>query len=276
MDGCMATKTDVSKNHYDFRVAAPSFIYPAGYVANAKKLAPLLDEIELLLFESAPESLPTRRQIDELTAIARDTGISYNVHLPLDIDLSLPDKSRRDHSVSLLADIIDHVKPLAPTTHTLHLICKERSDDPSSVNRWQELAAEGLSTLLRRISIPARDISVETLDYPPIWLKPFIDNYGVSVCLDIGHVIRYGYNLEETWQTFSQRTTIIHLHGVVEGKDHRALDRLHKKHWDTTARILGQFRESLSLEVFSPERLIRSLSFLPELIRSHNPMDSRE
>ena len=47
------------KGIFPFKIGTTSFIYPDGYVQNVKMLAPYLDEIELILFESAPGSLPT-------------------------------------------------------------------------------------------------------------------------------------------------------------------------------------------------------------------------
>ena len=44
----------VCKNVFPFALACPSFVYPAGYVDNIRHLAPFVDEIQLLFFESRP------------------------------------------------------------------------------------------------------------------------------------------------------------------------------------------------------------------------------
>ena len=54
------------KKRFSFRLSAPSYIFPADYAANAAALAPFLDEIELLFFESACDSLPSLREIEKL------------------------------------------------------------------------------------------------------------------------------------------------------------------------------------------------------------------
>ncbi len=41
------------KGSYQFRLGTTSFIYPDHYLPNVKMLGPYLNEIELLLFESA-------------------------------------------------------------------------------------------------------------------------------------------------------------------------------------------------------------------------------
>lgn len=262
----MDTKLISLKKRYPFRLAAPSFIYPADYATNAKRLAPFLDEIELLLFESSPDSLPSRRQVNDLALIAADASISYNVHLPIDIELALPGKKEQHRMASLLAACIDRVTPLQPTTYTLHLVCKEEGSDPAKINCWQQRAAEGLNLFLSLIAVPARKISVETLDYPPHWLMPVVNTHDVSVCLDIGHLIRYGFDLFQTWQAFSSKTTIIHLHGVSGGRDHLELDKLSNDALSTVVQCLHHFRGSLSLEVFSLERLARSLNFFARIM----------
>jgi hypothetical protein len=47
------------KKRYPFRIGTTSFIYPAGYTENVARLGPHVDEIEILMFESHPDSRPT-------------------------------------------------------------------------------------------------------------------------------------------------------------------------------------------------------------------------
>jgi sugar phosphate isomerase/epimerase len=84
----------------------------------------------------------------------------------------------------------------------------------------------------------------------------------LRVCLDMGHLIIYGYDLLEALDRYLARTTVIHLHGVAEGRDHLPLDRLEAGLLD---RILKRLRQqgycgSLSLEVFGLDALARSLA----------------
>ncbi|MDP3028536.1 MAG: hypothetical protein Q8O04_03405, partial [Deltaproteobacteria bacterium] len=73
---------------FPFRLATTSFIYPDRILPNAMRLAPYLDEMELILFES--KNLPDREEISDLSALQDKQGLSYNVHLPLDIFLGHP------------------------------------------------------------------------------------------------------------------------------------------------------------------------------------------
>jgi len=76
------------KGLYPFKIGTTSFIYPAGYAQNVKMLGPYVDEIELLLFEGAPDSLPSTQEIKKLLSLSKEFDLTYNVHLPTDISLS--------------------------------------------------------------------------------------------------------------------------------------------------------------------------------------------
>ena len=57
----------IYKCRYPFRLSVPSFLYPDTWAANARMLAPHVDEIELLFFESKPKvCLPSREEIRAL------------------------------------------------------------------------------------------------------------------------------------------------------------------------------------------------------------------
>ena len=46
------------------------------------------------------------------------------------------------------------------------------------------------------------------------------------MCLDLGHLMLYGYDMASLFDQYSDRVAVIHLHGVAGGQDHIALDRL--------------------------------------------------
>ncbi len=252
------------KQRYPFRLSTTSFIYPADYATNVRHLGPIVDEIELLLLES--NHLPSRQEIAELKIMAQDLGIVYNVHLPMDVALADASTAERNRSGETVAKAIDLVNPLEATTHTLHLAYHQTDQKPETVNSWQNRAIKAMRQLLGKLPIMSRKISIETLDFSPYWIKPIIDQLGLSVCLDVGHVIRYGYNLERVMMDFGPCTTIVHLHGVADGQDHRSLARLDPDARRIVRRFLKNFTGSVSLEVFSYQRLMDSLTCLDDLM----------
>ncbi|MBW2248941.1 MAG: sugar phosphate isomerase/epimerase, partial [Deltaproteobacteria bacterium] len=109
------------KGLYPFKLGTTSFIYPAGYAQNVIILAPYVDEIELLLFESNPDSLPSTHEIKKLLSLSKEFDLTYNVHLPTDVSLSDPEPSIRHAAVETLKKVMDLTAPLSPSTCTLHL-----------------------------------------------------------------------------------------------------------------------------------------------------------
>ena len=77
------------KGVYPFKIGTTSFIYPDHIIPNVKILGRYLDEIELLLFESTPDSLPSKEEITTLATLATELDLTYHIHLPLD---KLPEK----------------------------------------------------------------------------------------------------------------------------------------------------------------------------------------
>jgi sugar phosphate isomerase/epimerase len=254
------------KKAYPFRIGTTSYIYPDALCPNVARLAPYLDEIELLLFEShAPECLPSTRDIQSLKRIGADHDLTYNVHLPIDAVLNDGDPAVRRHASNVILHVFDLMEPLSPSTYTLHLPYTASCRKEADIARWRENTLSGMDTLMGR-GMAGERISVETLDYDLAWADPVIEAFGLRVCIDIGHLIRYGFDVETTYRKYAAGTSVIHLHGVNNGKDHLALNALGEKEALKILDMLKEFKETLSLEVFSFEHLKASLLFLEKML----------
>lgn len=250
---------------YPFRLATTSFIYPDDYVPNVKMLGPYLDEIELLLFESLPlHSLPSRAVIAELGRIAREFGLSFNVHLPIDVSISDSDPQKQTQAVDAILKALDLVTPLGPSACTLHIPYNENSIPRDSHERWEERVYRNLKKILGR-GIPPELIAVETLDYSLDLLDGIIDDLGLSICLDLGHLMARAVDIKAVFNTYGSKTSIIHLHGFNEDRDHMALDRLSAPFVQSVLWILKRFKGTVSLEVFSFGDLNASLVFMDKI-----------
>lgn len=253
------------KKIFPFTLAVPSFIYPDHWVPNVRMLGPHVDEIELLLFESRPESLIPADDIRVLAELGRDLSITYNVHLPVDVSLAHPDSAQRKHAVDAIARAVALTEPLHPSAWVLHLPADEppdHSEDDSPLwTAWRDRAADGLRRLLN-CGIPPRKLALETLAYPPERLIPLLDAFGLPLCLDIGHLILAGRDPAEFWETHGERISIVHLHGVSDGRDHRALDLLSPDHGRRLSALLKSFEKIVSVEVFAYKTLVDSLEWL--------------
>jgi sugar phosphate isomerase/epimerase len=270
-----------------FKLGTTSFIYPDYIIPNVKKLGAHFDEIELLVFESQPESvLPSKNDVQELLYLSQQLELTYNIHLPCDVSLTCDSPEKRQKAADTLLKVIDLFAPINPSTHTLHLemppnikedinrnikkeIEKDSQNNIKKLKIWQDNTRQGLEILLA--DMPNPDIiSIETLDYPFSLAEPLVENFSLSVCIDAGHLIKYGYDLEKTFETQKHRTSIIHLHGVdfscPAKKDHTSLDRLPPKQIKLIQRILHDYTGVVSLEVFNLENLNRSIALLSKIL----------
>lgn len=259
----MKTLEHSFKNFYPFRIGTTSFIYPDLYSENVRKLGPYLDEIELLFFESRePGCFPSDFEINELVRLKEEFNLSFNVHLPTDVDLSTPDPTDRDTAVSNLMKVIVMTHPLDPVTYTLHIpFDPER---PGGEALWRAYSIKGIRSLLGQ-GLNPRLVSIETLMYPVNLLKPLIDEFDLSMCLDVGHVILGGGDPLAVYEEFKERISIIHLHAVHKGCDHVSLDLFEPQMFSKIRSILKDFSGTVSLEVFSFNDLERSLNYLRDV-----------
>jgi len=254
------------KNAYPFRISAPSFIYPDDYIPNVQMLGPYLDEIELLCFESHESSLPSQKTIRELELLAKEFQFTYNVHLPTDIDPGSPEHKEKNRFIKSLLRVMDLTLPLAPTTYTLHLPCNHAPIGRMCDEAWQGRISESIRRLIDA-GVKGSSLSVETLNYPLEWIEPILREYDLRVCLDMGHLIANHKDIETTYYRFAGLTTMIHLHGVHNGKDHLALDAFDRNWLDKIFSILKRFTGTVSVEVFSYNHLLASLAVLEKNMR---------
>ena len=105
-----------------FRIGTTSYIIPADIQPNVEYLAPLVDDVELVLFETDEygSNLPDAALCVRLNEIAYAHSLTYTVHLPL--DLRLGDEGDPGHISLVKAErVIAATRNLAPFAYTVHL-----------------------------------------------------------------------------------------------------------------------------------------------------------
>ena len=250
------------KGVYPFKLATTSFIYPDNYIPNVKMLGSYFDEIELLLFESKDiESLFPKSVIDELRRLSQDLNIGFNLHLPTDISISAEDSRLQIDAIEIYKKIIDHMLPLAPSAFFLHVPYDEADTTGPTVDKWRQRIRTNLSQILDG-TVDAPLVAIETLDYPVDFVADIARELNLSICMDVGHLIIYGYNILDIFRKLSSRISSIHLHGVEQNQDHLGIDRLPQRYISPVMEILKHFQGILSIEVFSYEHLIPSVQTL--------------
>lgn len=249
------------KRAYPFRLGTSSFIYPDHYIPNVKMLGPYLDRIELLLFESSYDSLPSKHEIKELSMLAEEFDITYDIHLPLDISLGDEDRSIRRRAIESVQHVIDLTLPLIPSVYILHLSFNEDLSKTDNVSKWRERIHESMELLLSS-GINSRSIAIENLMYPFEWAEDVISSLNLSVCIDTGHLIRMNADIKKVFDKYHNRTSIIHLHGVKDNLDHLSLDKLTDNETSDIIKILKTYAGIAIIEVFSYNNLQASLKYL--------------
>lgn len=233
-------------------------------------LGTYVDELELLVFESKwPDSIPSIQTVERLKITGREYDLKYNIHLPTDVCLTDMDIKAREHAAEILSLVIERTAPLCPSTYTLHLPFYPGSDNENEIRKRLDNAYKGIEKLLLT-GIKSSLISVETLDYPFEWIKPVVYDLNLSICMDIGHLFLYNFDPVSFYDKYCNKISIIHLHGVRDKCDHISLEKLSQERMQIVMKILGSFKKTVSLEVFSYKNLATSLALLDRKI-NQNP-----
>ncbi len=191
-------------------------------VPNVEFLAPLVEDVELLFFESHETSeLPGKDTISELGALAAAADLSYTVHLPMDLRLGSLDARERRRSVEKCLRVMELTEPLSPRASIVHF----QKEDGGERGSWLE-ALEASTRQLLASGIPPRRLCVETLHYPFEEVESVVLDNDLSVCLDVGHILQNGFPLDSYLDRYSSRCPVMHLHGSAGGKGHRSISHL--------------------------------------------------
>jgi sugar phosphate isomerase/epimerase len=246
------------KKRFPWRLGATSCVLPADIMTNVRQLAPMVDDVQLLFFESAAKSLlPQPLDVQVLRGLAEEHGLSYTVHLPTDLALGAASKAERQEGIDEIFRLMAELAPLAPLSFDLHLV--REPNLPDAV--WLDNLAVSLEKLSAVLGQEKRLVGVENIEYPFGLVAPLVAEYGFGVCLDLGHLVHYGHDLEEGLELLSHARHL-HYHGVRDGKDHQALHDVEQ------ARMLGSqladagYDGVVTLEMYNLEKLKASLALL--------------
>lgn len=248
-----------------FRVGATSYVLPDHILPNVEYLAPLVDDVELVLFETDEygSNLPGHHETERLVALAAEHDLTYTVHLPLDLRLGEADAP--DH-VSLVKArrVIEATQALDPFAYTLHLDARMLPPDPSgaALAQWQERSMRALELIAADVDEPAR-LCIENVEaWDPEYFTPVLEALPVSRVIDVGHLWLRGEDPRPHVERWLARTRVVHLHGIAE-RDHATLGAIPAADLDPiTALLLQSFRGVATLEVFSLADFTSSLEAL--------------
>ena len=253
------------KGFFPFKLATTSYIYPDHLIPNVARLAPFFDEIELVLFESeGQENYPDEIELRSLMNLRLKGQVGFNVHFPIDIFLGDKDEGVRLRGMSIVKKVIERTLSLKPSLYTLHFDLRNSDGSPETdIEAWRSRTLQSAEEMTKWGIEPKR-ISIETLSYPFDWVEDIVKRFEFSVCLDIGHMLIHGLDIEGYLSKYLPQTSIVHLHGIENGVDHLGIDRLNGKMVDLILSKLRSFTGILSVEVFSFDDLKNSLEVLEQ------------
>ena len=248
-----------------FRVGTTSYIIPADILPNVKFLAPKVDDVQLVLFETDEygSNLPDAALRRELVELGARHGMPYTVLLPL--DLRLGDGGDATH-VSLVKArrVIDATRDLDPYAYTLHLDGRALLERPSlrELSQWQDSSRDALKVVSGWLDEPGR-LCVENVEaWDPEAFAPVIGALPVSRTIDIGHLWLGGVDPLVHLSRWIDRARVIHLHGIAQ-RDHASLAHVPDARLDRViAFLVERFSGVVTLEVFSEPDLASSFDAL--------------
>jgi len=255
------------KNGFPFRLGCTSYVYPEDLLPNVRMMAPIVDDIEIVLFETESLSnLPSSAVISELREIQEKYGNSYTIHFPIDKKAASPYKQERRYFQEQAVKIIRLTLSLHPFAYILHLEGINEKANPSLQEAWRSRSMETCKAILDSSEVKSSTIAVENLGYPAEWNEEIVSYFGFSFCMDVGHLWLYHYDWETTLQKYLQNTKVIHLHGVSHGKDHLSIEKNDLPPLKRLAtEYLSTFNNVVTLEVFSEEATFGSIRRLKTL-----------
>ncbi len=205
-----------------FQFGGTSWVTPGSFEDNLRALAPHVEDMELVLFDTQQGcNIPTAAEVARLAALCDELAMTCTVHFPVDI---CPSADSRDR---ILAEdtclrMVELFAPLHPFAWVVHLVGEDYLP-PGNDSLWLERTRRSAERLRNAIGL-GRQLCVETLNYPFEQVAPVVLDLDLSVCLDVGHLIGCGFDLEKNVEEWLPRSRVVHLHGVMpDGTDHVAL-----------------------------------------------------
>ena len=250
-----------------FRLGVTSYVYPADIGPNLRALAPAVDDIELVFFESPEHSnLPSAAEVREWRALADAHDLTFTVHFPIDKALGSPNRDEREACLDVTLRLLDSCAPLRPHGWILHLEGIEPDAGPDRIRHWQDDLRPLLGKLCAMTGDPAA-FCVENLGYPFEWCAGLLAEFPFSICLDFGHL----WQLEADWRrhvtTWLTRTRIIHLYGTDNSSRHYSLEKSPIPLVREALRAIGSYNGVLTLETFGYDDTVSSMKRLDQCLR---------
>jgi sugar phosphate isomerase/epimerase len=262
---------DVRAWQLPFRVGTTSYIVEDDLLPNARFLAPVVQDMQLVLFEvpGGPTNLPAPSVVAALAALGHAQDLTYTVHLLHDLRLA---DGADEPSLALrkAQEVIELTQALRPWAYVGHLDGRAVAD--GDLAAWEQQARAAVARAAGWLEAP-RQLAIENLEgYAPGLVAPVVAATGVGRCVDVGHLWLDGEDAAGALRAALPWLRVVHLHGVA-GSDHAALAHTAPAQLDAVMGVLldARFDGVVTLEVFGQADFWSSLEALQASIeRLHN------
>jgi sugar phosphate isomerase/epimerase len=262
-----------------FKISAPAMIYGNDLLANVRRLAKVVDNIEIVLFHTPSlHNIPSPEEVEKLHDIGCRKNVTYTVHLPASLQVASPDKGTRTKHVELAIDLIEKTAVCDPVYYILHIPFTRPTLVPrpgeyfsfefmKTKRSWYKRARASLEKISNAVGHHGK-LLIENINYSPQCLQTLTASGLCSICLDVGHLILGQEQVGEVLKRFLAAAREIHLHGVKNYTDHLSLTVLEPNRINKWLKYLIQmnYEGIVNLEVFSHEDLIRSLDLAAQTL----------
>ena len=184
------------KQKFAFRLATTSYIIPGAILPNIRFLGPHLDEVELVLFESQDlkQSAHSGRDSRDWPVWLRILTSRTMSTCPGICFLGDPEPALRQAFCATALNFYERTLALNPSAYVLHLDSrKANGEGETDQAAWRRRVHESLDTIQSK-GLDLRQVVVENLEYPLEYIAPLAETFGMDLCLDIGHLLRYGHD----------------------------------------------------------------------------------
>jgi sugar phosphate isomerase/epimerase len=256
------------KGRFPLRVGCTSYVYPADILPNVEKMAPLVDDVEIILFESQEAAnMPDRQTVTALQVIAEKTHVTYTIHFPIDKKAGSTNRKERDGLFHQIEAIVALTRPLHPYGYILHLEGISQESTVRDKKQWYAACRKFCSKIVGIPEIDPHMICIENLFYPAEWHSDLVEQFGFSLCCDIGHL----WLQQEKWEAqlfqWLPSTRIIHLHGVHGNEDHVSLKKSSLDNLVAALQIIKDcgYSHVISCEVFNEADTFESIELVGDI-----------
>ena len=250
------------------RFGGTSWVVPGSFADNLRVLAEDVGDMELVLFDTPQASnIPSRAEVAELAALCRELRMTCTVHFARDISTAT-DAAARTQDEDAALRLLELFAPLDPFAWIVHFCGERRGPSPSAdMARWLDNTQRSAARLASAAG-DSHKICAETLDYDFDLIYDLIKGAGLSVCLDVGHLVKYGFDARAKVLEYVADASVLHLHGVrPDGTDHVDLSHFDAGLFAFLMNSADDGRERVcTLEVFEND-YAKSLPVLKKLLK---------